>query len=655
MALDNFRTQKIIWDRANKKIFEAIEANAGDSNGRKLVVQVVNQETTESLLGTTLSLGWKSRKGAKGLDAFNLVDASKGIFEIYYTTEMLSNIGNLEASLILIDSTGRIESSAFTISVRPSTVDDESVESENSFTALTEALVKVSDLEDNYAPRLNEVTAQLAQTEKKTETTANVKLFGAIGDGMTDDTQAFIDAIASLPETGGVLYVPTAKYYVPNGGVVVDKPITILGDGAGTYESGGSRILVDSPTAILFRVNKPGTVIVGLTMENISSTRPTDGCAIYSTDFDWCRVERCIFIDFYDGARIDIGYFYSFSKCAFLGIKNYGLYMRNIGGGQFDHGDQIIEGCNFSKYGDTVNGGTCIKWESGGGLRIIGSKVNAGTQPGYTNTGFFDNGFVTEMQEGSTSVHVISGCSIEGWLENGILLYGVAGASFGKISITGNEFLGSGTLGTCIKADGLDMNLNNIVITGNVGYGIGSGGVTLKNLKKAVVVGNNWADCGKGALNLTNVLELVQGNNLWRTSILDFDADVFNSSSAGHNRGAWIVDYDVKDSLTFKAGQWQPGQVTAGILEIEIVGSIAGSGTIYAKIRQGYTRSSGTVGLSGAPSVENAGSSIGNLSVDFDISTKAGYIIPNIITTGALNGKVTVKGHGIFKTINYNN
>ena len=163
MALDNFRTQKIIWDKANKKIFETIEANSGDSSGRKLVVQVINQETTENLSGTTLSLGWKSRNGAKGLDAFDVVDASKGIFEIYYTTEMLSNIGNIEASLILIDSTSRIESSTFTISVRPSTVDDESVESENSFTALTEALVKVNDFD-----------AQLAQTELQLDNRINI-------------------------------------------------------------------------------------------------------------------------------------------------------------------------------------------------------------------------------------------------------------------------------------------------------------------------------------------------------------------------------------------------------------------------------------------------------------------------------------------------
>lgn len=181
MVLDNFRTQKIIWDRANKKIFETIEANSGDSNGRKLVVQIINQEANANLSGTTLSLGWKSRKGAKGLDAFNLVDASKGIFEIYYTTEMLSNIGNLEASLILIDSTGRIESSTFTISVRPSTVDDESVESENSFTALTEALVKVSDID-----------AQLAQTKTELRKKANQSSLEA--------ERSRIDNLIKLPE-----------------------------------------------------------------------------------------------------------------------------------------------------------------------------------------------------------------------------------------------------------------------------------------------------------------------------------------------------------------------------------------------------------------------------------------------------------------------
>ena len=201
MALDNFRTQKIIWDRANKKIFEAIEASSGDSNGRKLVVQIINQEVTESLSGKTLSLGWKSRNGAKGLDAFNAVDASKGIFEIYYTTEMLSNIGNLEASLILIDSTSRIESSTFTISVRPSTVDDESVESENSFTALTEALVKVNDF-----------TTQLSQKANKSEANS---LQSQINHLVVDSGESNAEVAQARVDSKGNIF-PTVKGHLDN-------------------------------------------------------------------------------------------------------------------------------------------------------------------------------------------------------------------------------------------------------------------------------------------------------------------------------------------------------------------------------------------------------------------------------------------------------
>ncbi len=169
------------------------------------------------------------RKGAKGLDAFNVVDASKGIFEIYYTTEMLSNIGNIEASLILIDSTGRIESSTFTISVTPSTIDDESVESENSFTALTEALVKVNDFD-----------AQLAQTQKypikqnetgvinKNYPYGDIRRYGAIGDNITDCTQAIQSAIDNAYNLGFDVQVPDGIFLITSP-LILPKSVWIKG------------------------------------------------------------------------------------------------------------------------------------------------------------------------------------------------------------------------------------------------------------------------------------------------------------------------------------------------------------------------------------------------------------------------------------------
>lgn len=162
--LKEFRTQRIIWDTANSRLFDPIQTSGGDQNGRRLEVQILNNGEVEDLTGTDLYLAWQTRnKSHSGLEPFDALDASKGIFELYYPTGMLVNEGALRGGLVLIDSDGRLVSREFTIQVDRNIVDDEAAESSNEFTALTEALVKINDLEENYAPRLNEVTRQLAQ------------------------------------------------------------------------------------------------------------------------------------------------------------------------------------------------------------------------------------------------------------------------------------------------------------------------------------------------------------------------------------------------------------------------------------------------------------------------------------------------------------
>lgn len=48
--------------------------------------------------------------------------------------------------------------------------------------------------------------------------TINVRDFGAKGDGVTDDTKAFIRALREFEQRGGSLYIPKGSYRLRPGG-----------------------------------------------------------------------------------------------------------------------------------------------------------------------------------------------------------------------------------------------------------------------------------------------------------------------------------------------------------------------------------------------------------------------------------------------------
>jgi len=59
--------------------------------------------------------------------------------------------------------------------------------------------------------------------------TANVLDYGAVGDGVADDTAAFQTALREMNNKGGVLYVPTGKYRITQN-LLVFSGVTLLGD-----------------------------------------------------------------------------------------------------------------------------------------------------------------------------------------------------------------------------------------------------------------------------------------------------------------------------------------------------------------------------------------------------------------------------------------
>ena len=223
--LDKFRETAITWDKANRKVYEPLRVSAGDNKGRKLSVQVVNSGVIENLSGASLSLFWETKdKANKGLDAFTAVDATKGEFEIYYTTGMLSNEGTLNANLVLVDASGRIVSEPFTIAVFKG-IDDDAIQSSDSFTALTEALAQIGNinnkadraellaLESKFEQNKVSVEQQLQLTATKTALDvekARIDSFTTLASGSTTGDAELIDGrigadAITYPNIGGAI------------------------------------------------------------------------------------------------------------------------------------------------------------------------------------------------------------------------------------------------------------------------------------------------------------------------------------------------------------------------------------------------------------------------------------------------------------------
>lgn len=70
----------------------------------------------------------------------------------------------------------------------------------------------------------------MSETNSKIGFTHNVKEFGAVGNGIVDDTVAFQNAINSLGVRGGKLYVPSGKYKITDT-LDIDNSIHIIGEG----------------------------------------------------------------------------------------------------------------------------------------------------------------------------------------------------------------------------------------------------------------------------------------------------------------------------------------------------------------------------------------------------------------------------------------
>ena len=126
----------------------------------------------------------------------------------------------------------------------------------------------------------------------------NVRDYGAIGDGSTDDTAAINTAIAALNTAGrGVLYFPAGSYLCSSALTTITASVYVIGDGTTSIDKTGygTKILCSSGTADLFNVSGLSASFYNLALINTAASTPTTSVAMKTTRQPLPPVSACWF------------------------------------------------------------------------------------------------------------------------------------------------------------------------------------------------------------------------------------------------------------------------------------------------------------------------------------------------------------------------
>jgi hypothetical protein len=299
----------------------------------------------------------------------------------------------------------------------------------------------------------------------------DVTSYGALGDGVTDDTVAINSTIAAMNgATAGVLYFPAGTYITTGGltsisaGGIVEGEGTTRGTTATAYT--GTMIVSSSPSNSLFTITSDRLVFRDLALSNSSVSIPTSGAGITVTgsgdvgtrvDYENVYVEK-----FYNNIEVQVGFHWTMRSCFIQDAVNYGIRIRNTVNG--DAGDWSISDSAF--YAATRNAAAAIRIESSGGGKITNSKIN---RNGTLGTGKWTRG-IDVTPSVATSVLLISNNSIEN--VGGVPIWIGNSALYSLISINGNEFGlygGNGSQAINITGQSNISIANNLIKTTSAG------------------------------------------------------------------------------------------------------------------------------------------------------------------------------------------
>ena len=281
-------------------------------------------------------------------------------------------------------------------------------------------------------------------------TPSDVTFYGAVGDGVTNDTAAVQACIDATPN--GTVYFPAGTYLLT--GITITSPVHIVGEGpSATFIRAGSG------AAIVFLVTTTERVDVkDLTFKPFTAaTQQTGGAYVKYAPSSGSAHDAVL-------ENVDLTYAYIGVHFVAANIWTmFGCYHTNYAYGVLienqdtpDAGDSTITECVFDAGGAT---GVAIAQRSSGGLRITNNKILNG-----------DYGYVGQYESGPsmTSILLISGNSMESQATAAIALNSSGSTTFSYVLIDANQFsVTASNYGILVSDPGYDY-IDSMLIGSNI-------------------------------------------------------------------------------------------------------------------------------------------------------------------------------------------
>jgi len=437
--------------------------------------------------------------------------------------------------------------------------------------------------------------AVLRSVQSKLQESVSVKDFGAVGDGVTDDTAA----IQAAANTGKFIYVPAGTYKITN-------EITVSTNGTQFFGLSNSvcTIIQNTLNKPIFNITVNNSLITNLTFD-YNGTPTSGAAAIYFHGTNSSNRLAGLFVSLikinraYEGIKVvhAINTFlenlqiYNFAQsgiyledCGDIFVNNFvidGIYITNgaLGGIVLNEFCEAISIAN----GDILN---CVY-----SMQTLSTSGLSGSSPAHS---VFTNVYFDSSAKGTNLAVLFISEFVSCWFSAGRSSTGYSGVTLlttEGISFTTTRFVGCGSHGANVTAAADRTSFVNCTVYGNsvtAGVNVASG-IYLANGAKGVIINSITARntyfsgtqaygifIGNSCTSISCSNNLLQGNGLGGLSLGTTPTSCVITNNIGYNPvGGFAVTVGASPYTYYSSASPETLYITGGIVSLIIVNGLA--------------------------------------------------------------------------------